>query len=382
MQPVVDIASTSPSASPPLSPEFVESPISPAPTSTPVTPVMATPVQPAVLGTPTVITTTTIPLDCKAESDQFWNCFDPTFMETKKDCRTQCLKECTNWLAQTGGLLSECQEILHEGIDIYPIDVAVTTGTHVGPTPEVLETEGVTSFTVPSRYLYSTEKFSTVTKEAVLRIRNPMIKLAIETPGYYLYPSGQRQVGSYISHFITPMKLGDDLRWQIRPTVGDDGHPLSGISAAGSNTQIFDLNGAAEEICNLMGVSNSKALVIQLSLPFDALRTTFSNHDQMLRWWNLFRKVRVIKNGVPWFPPGLSGGLGDVPDEFLFFLGKPSTPFTWSVKLSLRHLLLFYLLKTKPEGTPLTHLVRKSITYSTLPNHMTSFFHNWYNLNQ
>jgi hypothetical protein len=331
---------------------------------------------------PTPLVTST---DCKRESNEYWDCFEPSFMEGKGTvCRGECLRECSSWLGHSRGLLAECQEAMHEVLRIYPADVspASSLGTQASETSgKILETGQLGRLPFSPNYLYAPQSFPSALKSAFLEVHKPYIYLAIETPGYYLLPDGQRRLRYYISHFISPVIYNDEIRWHIQPTLGQDGRPLAGITLQPEAQTLLDMNATALEICNIMGTSNVKSLIVNLEIPSSTLHTTFRGEAEMKRWWEIFRhQVRIFKGRSAWFPPA-AGEFSDLSDEFLFFSGQNNgsrRPFRWSLKLSLRHLLLFYLIKTKPEGSTLTHLETRNVTYSHLPKKVRDYFQDWY----
>lgn len=332
--------------------------------------------------TPTIVTST-IPIDCKRESDDYWDCFEPSFMDGKGSvCRGDCMRECSMWLGHSRGLLVECQEAMHEIMRIYPANVSTTSmwkqDKYSGSLPDLVDSEGgLTPLASSPRYLHSPQSFPWGSRSTFLEVRIPYIYLAIETPGYYLLPDGQHRLRYYISHYITPVRLNDETRWKIQATLGDDGKPLSGISAGRieEDKNFYDINGASQEICNLMGTSNLKTLILHIEIPRSTLQTLFADEEELRYWWAIYRnKVRVFKGRSAWFPPAQAGGYGDITEESLYFTGDRERVFRWRLRLSLRHLLLFYLIKTKPEGSELTRLEKRTVTYSLLPKKVRSFF--------
>lgn len=355
-------------------------------TSLPITtsfPSMIPNIQPQ---SPSTVVTTTIPIDCKRESEDYWDCFEPSFVEGKGTlCRPDCLRECGIWLGHARGILAECQEAMNEVLRIYPGDVSFT-GTNsqtTEPRPELLEMEGVVPLTTRPRYLYAPQSFPSSSKSAFFEVRIPYLEMAIETPGYYILPNGQQRLRYYISHYITPIRLNDETKWKISSSLGEDGRPLTGISSnlVTNENILYDLNGAAQVICNIMGTSTLKSLVLTLEIPQSTLYTNFNSPEEMRRWWALFQgKIRVFKGRTAWFPPAAAGGYGDFADQYFFFTSQHDDPrpFRWRLRLSLRHLLLFYLIRTKPEGSDLTRLEKRSVTYSVLPKRVRSFFRDWF----
>ena len=289
------------------------------------------------------------------------------------------------WLGHSRGLLTEIQEAMNENVRVYPYDVSQfgLSGVSSAPMGELIETEGVCLLRLHPLICMHERVSLSALKLAFFDIRMPFIYLAIKSPGYYLLPDGQRRLRYYISHYITPVRVNDETKWIIQPTLGDNGRPLTGISSTLlTKNALFDTNTASQEICNLMGTSNLKSLLITIEVPESTLQTTFSTPEEMKTWWNIFRgKVRMYKGRTQWFPPTAASGYGDLTDKFLCFASyedeKNPRPFRWRLEVSLRHLLLFYLIKTKPEGSELTKLEKRNLTYTVLPKKVRSFFQDW-----
>ena len=142
-----------------------------------------------------------------------------------------------------------------------------------------------------------------------------------------------------------------------------------------------------EKFAILSGSSNLyETLVVNLEVPESTLYNVFLPSNKC-KLGGTFLKVKFefLKDEQLGFHLLLQEVMGNVTDRFFYFTseeknhenGQNSRPWRWQLKLSLRHLLLFYLIKTKPGGSSLTKLEQRNYTYSVLPKGVRDFFQNW-----
>ena len=78
----------------------------------------------------------------------------------------------------------------------------------------------------------------------------------------------------------------------------------------------------------------------------------FRSKRQVDEWWPLFKKVVFRRDGeIPWLIPQvfLQNEPTSVVPTALCFQGQEN-PFCWTLDLSLKHFLLFYLNNTDPQN--------------------------------
>lgn len=299
----------------------------------------------------TVLPLTSLPIrreQCETNTKSFWNCFYPSM---SPDCNKTCQDEFVQWLAGTKGLLTDLEALLNDTLVIRPRDEEdyspLLSGHMIGIVPN-----------------------------ASIGIPMPNVYLQVQVPAFFLKSDLQNFEDRYNTHFIEMKRYGDAFRWHVH-VLPFPVRPFVKPMAELIKTKVE----LAQYLSDIFSKNPATSLDVIFKIPYELVQRRWKTPEAIKHWWYIFRNMKVERNGLPWLPPNpfskdetKQNNL--FRDDFVYFQPLDEIPFRWKMKLSSRHLLLFWLLKSPGEHI-LTKPETNSISTYGYPMEVSQFIRDW-----
>jgi hypothetical protein len=273
-------------------------------------------------------------------------------------CQPYCLAEIAKWLGSSNGLLADLESMLREPTDAVPYN----------PSENFFhDSKEETPF---NSFMYPPSKTMHLT------LRDPSVNLKIEVP---MFANKNFTYWNRVAtHLLVPIRqVNDEIRWRmylLYPQAATSGRDLKREEAA-------------QFLATLLSQRLGTSLRLTIRVSKHDLREVFEYQEEMWAWWRQFRKMRLERNGLQWFPPTnttvtpSSASRLKVFTPTLYFRATRRHPFEWNINLSLQHLLLFWLFRAR-ESNPLIEPETHTRTFTRLPLPVSNFLQQWDSLSE